>query len=108
MSGRGTEIATTLVNDVISYPNVRRCTKTLPVQIKWCKQLSETISVCIRTRQGGLFSRLLFNICYQELADTLSKCPGGIRINNDSYNVFCYADDLIVTSLDVTGLQELI
>ena len=33
---------------------------------------------------------------------------GGIKINNDSYNVFCYADDLILTSLSVIGLQELI
>ena len=29
-------------------------------------------------------------------------------INNDLFNVFCYADDLILTSLSVTGLQELI
>ena len=79
----------------------------LTVPIKWCKQLCEKISVCIGTRQGGI-SSLLFNIFYQELVDALSKCPGGISINNDSFNVFCYADDLILTSLSVTGLQELI
>ena len=82
----------------------------LTVQIKWCKQLSVKISVYIATRQGGISSTLLFNILYQELVDALSKCPGGISINNDSFNVFCYADDLILTtcSLSVTGLQELI
>ena len=31
-----------------------------------------------------------------------------ISINNHSLNVFCHADDLILTSLSVTGLQELI
>ena len=156
VSGRGTEIAIALVNDVISYANVRggtvytcsldaegafdaiphcvlfkKATELLPdycwhvmvnwyekltVQIMWCKQLSVKISVCIGTRQGGisLLSCLiiiiieLFNIFYQELVDALSKCPGGISINNDSFNVFCYADDLILTSLSVTGLQELI
>ena len=148
VSGRGTEIATALVNDVISYANVRGSTvytcsldaegafdaiphcvlfkkasevlpdycwhvmvnwyEKLTVQIKWCKQLSVKISVYIGTRQGGISSPLLFNIFYQELVDALSKCPGGISINNDSFNVFCYADDLILTSLSVTGLQELI
>ena len=146
--GRGTEIATALVNDVISYANVRGSTvytcsldaegafdaiphcvlfkkasevlpdycwhvmvnwyEKLTVQIKWCKQFSVKISVYIGTRQGGISSPLLFNIFYQELVDALSKCPGGISINNDSFNVFCYADDLILTSLSVTGLQELI
>ena len=38
----------------------------------------------------------------------LSNCSGGIRIQNDTYNVFCYADDLIIASLSVTGLQEMI
>ena len=80
----------------------------LTVQIKWCKQLSVKISVYIGTRQGGISPLLLFNIFYQELVDALSKCPGGISINNDSFNVFCYADDLILASLSVTGLQELI
>ena len=80
----------------------------LTVQIKWCKQLGEKISVYIGTRQGGLSYPLLFNLFYQELVDALSKCPGGISITNDSFNVFCYADDLILTSLSVTGLQELI
>ena len=82
--------------------------KKLTVQIKWCKLLSEKISVCIGTRQGGISSPLLFNIFHQELVDALSKCPGGISIHNDSFNVFCYADVLILTSLSVTGLQELI
>ena len=60
------------------------------------------------TRQGGLSSPFLFNMFYQDLVNELSNCAGGIQINNESYNVFCYADDLILTSLSVTGLQTLI
>jgi hypothetical protein len=33
---------------------------------------------------------------------------GGILINKIHYNVFCYADDLLLTSTTVTGLQRLI
>ena len=28
--------------------------------------------------------------------DLLSKCTGGIQIDENSYNVFCYADDLFI------------
>ena len=80
----------------------------LTVQVKWCQKLSTKIDVCIGTRQGGISSPFLFIIFYQDLVEKLSKCSGGILINNDTYNVFCYADDLILTILGVTGLQELI
>ena len=45
---------------------------------------------------------------YQALVNELSNCAGGTQINNESYNDFCYADDLILPSLSVTGLQTLI
>ena len=32
----------------------------------------------------------------------------GIKIKNVSYNVFCYADDILLASLTVTGLQSMI
>ena len=73
-----------------------------------CQKLSTKIDVCIGTRQGGISSPLLFNIFYQDLVEKLSKCSGGKLISNDTYNVFCYAGDSILTSLSVTGLQELI
>ena len=49
----------------------------------------------------------LFNLFYRELIDSLSKCTGGIHIGENAY-VFCYADDLVLTILSVTGLQNLI
>ena len=53
-------------------------------------------------------SPMLFNIFYQNLIDRLSSQHCGVSINKESYNVFCYADDLIITSLTITGLQSLI
>ena len=64
--------------------------------------------MCKGTRQGGLSSPFLFNLFYQYLINELSDCVGGIAINNISFNVFCYADDLMLTSLTVTGLQKII
>ena len=146
--GRGTELATVLIDDVITYCNTRgsavytcsldaegafdaiphcilfeKAASALPdhcwsvmynwysrlsVQIKWNNKLSTKIRVSVGTRQGGLSSPFLFNLFYEGLIRLLSDCGGGIRINNDSYNVFCYADDLILTSLSAIGLQELI
>ena len=79
----------------------------LNVQIKWCGKYSTKINIHVGTRQGGLFSPYLFNFFYQKRIDS-SKCTSGIQICENSYNVFCYADDLVLTSLSVTGLQDLI
>ena len=80
----------------------------LTVQVKWCGTLSSTIEVSVGTRQRGFSSPFLFNLFYQDLISLLSNCSGGIKIQNDTYNVFCYADDLIIASLSATGLQEMI
>ena len=80
----------------------------LTINIKWRGCYSKDVDVNIGTRQGGLSSLLLFNIFYQDLLDRLSFQHCGISISNKSYNVFCHADDLILTSLTVTGLQSLI
>ena len=70
--------------------------------------MGKQIKVVKGLRQGGLTSPLLYNVFYQPLVDSLSSCDAGIRINNVKYNVFCYADDLLLTSTTITGLQTLI
>ena len=82
--------------------------RAICVQIKWGSALSEPITVHKCTRQGGLSSPFLFNLFYQDLINELSECTGGIIINKQSFNVFCYADDLMLASLTVTGLQTMI
>ena len=82
--------------------------KSICVRVKWGDRLSESISIKRGTRQGGLSSPFLFNLFYRDLIDRLTGCIGGIRIGTKSYNVFCYADDILICSLSVTGLQRLI
>ena len=46
---------------------------------------------------------------HPNLSDIFSyNSESGIIINNRKYNVFCYADDLLLTTTTVTGLQSLI
>ena len=82
--------------------------QTSTAAVKLQGKISRPFHMSIGTRQGGLTSPFLFNIVYQDLISELSHTTGGIRINKDSFNVSCYADDLLLTSLTVTGLQKLI
>ena len=76
--------------------------------VKHMGKLSQPFSLKAGTRQGGLTSPLLFNIVYQDMISMLSTTTGGLRIKENTYNVICYADDLLLMSLTVTGLQRLI
>ena len=70
--------------------------------------LGGQISIECGTRQGGLTSLLIFNLFYEELISDLNQLDCGITIGNSNYNVICYADDILICSLTVTGLQKLI
>ena len=76
----------------------------IKVQIKW-GNLSDEIPVCKGTKQGGLTSPYMFNIFYMDLINILSKQQGDITIGCHKYNAFCYADDILLTSITVSGLQ---
>ena len=76
--------------------------RAICVQIKWGSALREPMSVHTITRQGGLSSPFLFNLFYQDLFNELSECTGGIIINKQFFNVYRYADDLMLASLTVT------
>jgi hypothetical protein len=79
----------------------------ITVQIRWNK-IGNCIKVCKGTRQGGLTSPFLFNLVYKGLVEDLSNSFGGISIGSYKYNVFCYADDILLASTTVSGLQHLI
>ena len=57
------------------------------------------------TRQGGMSSPFLFNLFCQDMIDILNNMNCGISINDNNYNVCCYADDVLLTSVTSTGLQ---
>jgi hypothetical protein len=76
--------------------------------INWGGCVSDSMPVERGTRQGGLTSPLLFNIFYKGLVEHLDSMDCGITIRGVHYNVFCYADDLLLASTTTTGLQKLI
>ena len=78
------------------------------MRIKWKEQLTDPIPIKNGTKQGGISSPLLFNIAYAELVNELNASNGGISIFDQRFNAFVYADDSLLSSSTITGLQELI
>ena len=78
------------------------------IQIRWRGTLSDKIPVKCGTRQGGLTSPLLFNIFYEDTVRELQTYDCGVIIGQKKYNVYCYADDLLIASTTSSGLQQLI
>ena len=80
----------------------------MTVRIRWNHDIGTPIPVKRGTRQGGLSSPFLFNIFYQEMISSLNASQCGISIDGHQFNVYCYADDVLLASLTSTGLQKLI
>ena len=68
--------------------------RSLSVQVRVGQDLSKPINVRRGTRQGGLTSPFIFNLCYQDMIDNISNLKKGIKIGDSSFNVFAYADDV--------------
>ena len=60
------------------------------------------------TRQGGISSTFLFNAFYGDLVNDINNENCGVTIDGMNYNVFCYADDILLCSLTASGLQSLV
>ncbi len=67
----------------------------LTAQVRWNFTLGIVIRVDKGTRQGGLSSRFLVNLFYQKMIPDLDNSVGGKNINDISYDVFCFADDIL-------------
>ena len=45
---------------------------------------------------------------YQKLIENISKCNCGLTVENNNFNVTCYADDILLFSTTSSGLQKMI
>ena len=81
----------------------------MSVTVCWNKRRSPLIRVKRGTRQGGLSSPFLFNIFYMSLIEQLDDMHELRREHwESSLQRLSYADDVLLASTTVTGLQRLI
>jgi hypothetical protein len=76
--------------------------------VRWCNALSDVFHVGSGVRQGGSLSPALFNVFINIFVIKLRLLDVGCHINSIFFGCFLYADDLIVLSPSVIGLQQIL
>ena len=76
--------------------------------VKWGHETLETFLCTNGVRQGGILSPLLFNVYIDEISVQLNKLSIGCLLGGTIINHLIYADDLIIFSPSVKGLQQLL
>jgi hypothetical protein len=73
--------------------------------VRWNSLFSAFFKVSCGVRQGGILSPTLFNIYADDLIDDLSSSGSGCHVNKIFFGCIMYADDIILLSPSVIGLQ---
>ena len=73
--------------------------------VDWHGTKSKPFNVACGIRQGAVLSPILFSIYIDDLFHILSSSGFGCHINNLFYGIVGYADDLVLLSPDLHGLQ---
>jgi hypothetical protein len=80
----------------------------LQVAVRWNGCLSDYFKVNSGVRQGSILSPALFNLYINQLIVDLRLCSSGCHVNNCFIGCIFYADDILLMSATVAGLQELL
>jgi len=76
--------------------------------VRWNSVLSEPFTVSQGVRQGGVLSPFLFNIYIDDLITLLESNGLGCHVAREYIGVIMYADDILLLSASVSGLQNML
>ena len=78
------------------------------LKIKFGDHFSDSWKLCNGVRQGGILSPHLFNVYINCLLDAITQSGIGCRVGIHASNVIAYADDIVIMSPSLMGLQRLL
>ena len=76
--------------------------------VSYLDQTSHKFNLTQGVRQGSILSPYLYNIYTEELLSNINAMNVGTMIGNEHTAITAYADDLILMSATLSGLQKLI
>ncbi len=82
--------------------------KTQTAKVKWEGTESDTFSIMNGVKQGAVLSAILFCIYIDDLLKELRRKGDGCWINGNFVGVIVYADDIVLLSPCIDGLQNMI
>jgi len=76
--------------------------------VRWNSYIGAQFKVLSGVRQGGILSPILFNMYVDDLIEALKANGDGCHVRNCYIGCIMYADDLLLLSPSVTGLQRML
>lgn len=80
----------------------------LYVVVRWCGNISHQFQILCGVRQGSMLSPSFFNTFINILIVALKLSDYGCHVNKCYVGCIFYADDIILLSASITGLQALL
>ena len=79
----------------------------IQVEVRWNDCFSRYFKINSGVRQGSIMSPYLFNLYINPLISRLRLCNSGCLVNNCFIGCIFHADDMLLISASVNGLQDL-
>jgi len=76
--------------------------------VRWNGVFSLSYTVVCGVRQGGVLSPFLFNMYVDQLISDLPSMNVGCYVSKEYFGCIMYADDLILLSPSILGLQHML
>ena len=106
----------TILLDKLMYRGVPPCLlavisnwySKLSAVVRWNHVFSDKFKVSGGVRQGGVLSPVLFNLYVDELIEQLEDSGNGCSVGGNFFGCVMYADDVLLLSASISGLQQMI